>query len=161
MLGSSFAVFGSAPCSDLANYKITNKEKHLFLCQHKSSSYDAKLCKQINQQPSANVQKRHQQPMPESIQLGTHFDFILGAQIDQKSIKHRSQNGCKICMRSGIDFLSVLADVGAQDGAPGAQDGAPRGGNEGPTNRPFRSKLGPGPPTRPKTAQDPQRPPSR
>ena len=90
--------------------------------------------------------------MPENFEFGFHFGSIFGAKMDQKSLKNRSQNGCKMCMHFGIDFLSIFIDLGAQDGPP-------RGANEGPTNQLFRSEIQPGPPTRPKTAQDPPKTP--
>ena len=98
--------------------------------------------------PSTNIKKRYQEPMPENFEFGLHVGSIFEAKIDQKTLKNRSQNGCKICMHFGIDFVLIFIDLGAQDGPP-------RGANEGPTNQLFRSKIRPGPPRRPKTAQDP------
>ena len=67
--------------------------------------------------------------------------------IDQKSIKNRSENRCTILMRLGIDFWSILVGLGSQDG---------------PHNRPkIDQKSIWGAHGDPKAAQDPPKIPPR
>ena len=79
---------------------------------------------------SGDIQKRHPKNHTKKSQFGGEFVSILDLKLVEIWSKIDLKSSKKNSIDLGIDFLTILADFGSQNGTPGRA-------NEGPTNLKF------------------------